>query len=105
MADFITKSAILILAPQRGWSWALGRADFDMMANRGEATLLLRADDETPHLLLFLKCLLAICNLLNSSGFRHLIIDIAITPGFARLERPDHRVTGGMKVRGGMFIF
>jgi hypothetical protein len=34
-----------------------------------------------------------------------LIIDIAITPGFARLERPYHRVTGGMKVRGGMFIF
>ncbi len=99
------KSHFWSMAPQRGWSWALGRADFDMMANRGEATLLLRADDETPHLLLFLKRLLATCNLLNSSGFRHLIIDIAITPGFAPLQRPDHRVTGGVKVRGGMFIF
>jgi hypothetical protein len=82
-----------------------GKSRFRYDGEQGEATLLLRADDETPHLLLFLKCLLAICNLLNSSGFRHLIIDIAITPGFARLERPDHRVTGGMKVRGGMFIF
>jgi hypothetical protein len=40
-----------------------------------------------------------------SSGFSHLFIDIAIPPGLAWLERPDHRVLGAAKVPGGMFVF
>jgi hypothetical protein len=35
----------------------------------------------------------------------HLFIYIAIPPRFARLKRFDHRVTGGVKVLCGMFVF
>jgi hypothetical protein len=49
--------------------------------------------------------LLAISNPGDSLGFSHLIINIAITPGLARLQRPDHWVVSGTKVRGGMFVY